>query len=268
MSNKVIHKQIKATNCYKKIMAKWEKPEVTEISISSEAYLKLLFIINLVGDHEVSGFGKLVDNRIVDWYIPKQVLGTLTADIDEEAMFEMCRDIPSKELKYYTVDFHSHNTVGTTPSSTDKESYELQAESRNYKQFIAMIVNKSESIWCKNVIQGNKFTDVKVTIEPYDIPEDKAKEIFDECVAIVERNCFEEIKVVKPAKKVVSNYTQKKLLDDIPTSRTYLRCQCCNEELTTNREKQNGYCDFCYRNMGLDEYDQYNWKNYYSYNRY
>jgi hypothetical protein len=263
MSNQVIQRQIKATNCFKKIMAKWEKPEVDEISISSEAYLKLLFIINLVGDHEVSGFGKLVNNRIVDWYIPKQVLGTLTADIDEEAMLEMCRDIPSKELKYYKVDFHSHNTVSTTPSSTDKESYELQAESRNYKQFIAMIVNKSESIWCKNVIQGNRFTDVKVAIEPHDVSDERAKEIFDECKAIVEQNCFEEVKVVKPTVTKVTGYKQTKVWDK-KTQFLNDRCYCCGEEMKTQKEKERGYCDDCYNEImygGRNYYTSY-WNNY------
>ena len=262
-----IQKQIKATNCFRKVMSRFEQPKWDKISITSYAYLKLLFIINLVGDHEVSGFGKLVNNKIVDWYIPQQVLGTLTANIDESAMFEMMKDIPAKELKHYIVDFHSHNTVGCSPSSTDKESYKLQAENRSYQQFIAMIVNKKEELWCKNVMQGEKFSDIKVTIESEQIPNDEAEKLFEECKVIVERNCFESVTIKEPEKPKVTPCKQNKLWST-PAKRNYTECQCCNEKLLTQREKENGYCDFCYRNMGLDEYDQYSWKSYYGYKRY
>lgn len=245
MAESFIKRLIKPTECYKKVMGKYESPEFEELTITSWAYLKLLFIINLVGNHEVSGFGKVQNGKIVDWYIPEQELGTLTANIDEEAMLEMMKDIPAKEMGIYKVDFHSHNNAGCTPSSTDKESYKLQAQNRGYKQFIAMIINKSESIWCKCVRQGEVFSDVKVTIEPYNLEEETAKELFDECKELVATRCYERHTIV--TKKKEPEVKQKELFSKST-------CLCCGEPLETYKEKQNGYCNICLKNYGLEDY--------------
>lgn len=250
----ISYEPLQITECFKKIVARYEKPKYTELTFTARAYIKLMFIIHLVGSYEVSGYGKIVNGKIVDLYLPQQVLTSTTAEIDEDAMVDFLSEIPTNELKYWELDWHSHVNMPTSPSSTDKSNYEEQAEARGNKQFVAMIVNKSESIWIKNVVSGVKFTDIEIKREPIDLSKKELKKIYEECVELVEDRCTKERRLtVKVTKNMQKDKSQLSLL-------TKETCSVCGKELESWEHDK---CWECKR----DEYHEntyYGWVNRYS----
>lgn len=254
-TTKVTYEPMTVTECYKKIVARYEKPKYTELTFTARAYMKMMFIIHLVGSYEVSGYGKIVNGKIVDLYLPDQVLTSTTAEIDEDAMMQFLSEIPTNELKYWELDWHSHVNMPTNPSGTDKSNYEEQAEARGNKQFVAMIVNKSESIWVKNVVSGVKFSDIEIKREPIELSEKELKELYNECVELVEDRCMKEKRItVKVTRDTKKDKQQLSLL-------TKETCSVCGKELES---WEHGKCWECKR----DEYhdgEYYSWVNRYSY---
>ena len=61
---------LEVTECYNKVMSKFETPLYTELAWSPKAYLKLQFIIHLVGGYEVTGYGRIKNGVVVDVSIP------------------------------------------------------------------------------------------------------------------------------------------------------------------------------------------------------
>lgn len=239
--------KIRPWNCYASVLGKFESPKWDKITISAKAYLKLMFFINLVGDHEVTGYGKIINNEIVDFSLPKQVLGALKADVDEQAMTEFVMGKPVDELEYWAVDFHSHNTAHTSASSTDKDNYAKQYSMRGNKQFIALIVNKRQEVWCKCVVGGDRFEDVKVEYISPSILSDKEKlEIYEEAKREVEATCTEVEEVRTPVTTKAHWYTDGLTADDRNVSRqTTLLCSECGAELEYPLEKSEGLCYDC-----------------------
>lgn len=246
--------------CFSKVTSKFEVPKYSKLTFTSYAYLKLMFFIHLVGDYEVSGYGKIVDGKIVDLYLPKQTLTSATAKIDENAMIDFLSEIPTDELKYWELDWHSHVDMSTNPSGTDKENYKDQAEARGNKQFVAMIVNKSESVWCKNVVSGVKFTDIELEREAIDLHTKEVKELYEECKEIVKEKCHKQITVtIKTKEEEQEDKKQLKLWKKNKKQKE--TCSVCGREL---RDWEHGKCWECKR----DEYhDWYGYTNYYT-NRY
>lgn len=239
--------KIKPWNCYASVLGKFESPKWDKITISAKAYLKLMFFINLVGDHEVTGYGKIINNEVVDFSLPKQVLGTLKADVDEQAMTEFVMGKPVDELEYWAVDFHSHNTASTSASMTDKDNYAKQYSMRGNKQFIALIVNKKQEVWCKCVIGGDRFEDVKVEyISPKTLSEKEKLEIYEEAKREVEATCT-EVEEVRTPVNVKSHWWSDGLTEeDRKTSKqTTLLCAECGAELVYPVEKEEGLCWEC-----------------------
>lgn len=238
--------KIRPWNCYASVLGKFESPKWDKITISAKAYLKLMFFINLVGDHEVTGYGKVIDNEVVDFSLPKQILGTLKADVDEQAMTEFIMSKPVDELEYWTVDFHSHNTAPTSASSTDKDNYARQYSMRGNKQFIALIVNKKQEVWCKCVVGGDRFEDVKVEyISPTILSDKEKSEIYDEAKREVEATCT-EVKEVRTPAAAAHWYSDGLTTDDRKFSRqTTLLCSECGAELQYPLEEAEGLCYDC-----------------------
>ena len=250
------YEPLEVTECFKKVISRYQKPKYTELTFTARAYMKLMFIINLVGNFEVSGYGKIVDNKIVDLYIPTQVLTSTTAEIDEDAMIEFMSEIPTSELKYWELDWHSHVNMSTNPSGTDKQNYQDQADMRGNKQFVAMIVNKSESMWIKNVIGGCKFDDIEIKREPINLSEKELKKLYDECVELVEDRCTKEKKItVKVTRDIKKDKQQLSLL-------TKETCSVCGKELES---WEHGKCWECKRDEYHDTSDYYKWYRDYSY---
>ena len=253
----ITYEPLTATECYKKIVARYEKPKYTELTFTARAYMKLMFIIHLVGSYEVSGYGKIVNGKIVDLYLPEQVLTSTTAEIDENAMVDFLSEIPTNELKYWELDWHSHVNMGTSPSGTDKSNYEEQAEARGNKQFVAMIVNKSESIWIKNVISGVKFTDIEIKREPIDLSEKELKKLYEECVELVEDRCMKEKKITVKVSKDIQKQNKQQL--SLLTKET---CSVCGKELESWEHDK---CWECKRDEYHDTSDYYRWYKGYNY---
>lgn len=220
---------LEVTECYKKVMSKFETPLYTKLEWTPRAYLKLQFIINLVGGYEVTGYGRIKDNKVIDISIPKQILTSTTANVDEMSMVEFMSKIPKTELSEWILDWHSHVEMGTSPSGTDKENYNEQFEARGCKQFIATIVNKKESYWCKCVVGGGRFEDVEVTT-PCNFESVDTKELYDECVELVTDNCKKEIVVVVQTKLFDTPKTKDKSKSK-KEDKTKEHCQICGQPL-------------------------------------
>ena len=243
---------LEVTECYKKVMSKFETPLYTELTWSPKAYLKLQFIINLVGSYEVTGYGRVVDNVVVDISIPKQTLTSTTANVDELAMVDFISNLPKEELSQWILDWHSHVEMGTSPSGTDKENYNEQFETRGCKQFIATIVNKKGSCWCKCVVGGGRFEDVEVTT-PEDFSSVDTKELYDECKELVKDNCNKEVVVVTQTKLFTTKTKDKSKSKNKNDKGT---CQICGAPL---KDWETDLCWECKRDnlYALGNYSYY-----------
>lgn len=217
---------LEVTECYKKVMSKFETPLYTELVWSPKAYLKVQFLINLVGGYEITGYGRVKNGKVIDVSIPKQTLTSTTANVNEMAMVEFMSKIPKEQLSEWILDWHSHVEMSTSPSGTDKENYNEQFEARGCKQFIATIVNKKESCWCKCVVGGGRFEDVEVSVIK-DFDKVDTKELYNECVELVKDNCNKEVTVVVQT-KLFETPKQK----DKSESKTKDReCKICGQPL-------------------------------------
>lgn len=217
---------LEVTECYKKVMSKFETPLYTNLKWTPKAYLKIQFLINLVGEYEVTGYGRVKNGEVIDVSIPKQTLTSTTANVSEMAMVEFMSKIPKQQLSEWILDWHSHVEMSTSPSGTDKENYNEQFEARGCKQFIATIVNKKGSCWCKCVVGGGRFEDVEVSIDN-NFENVDTKELYNECVELVKDNCNKEVTVVVQT-KLFETPKQK----DKSKSKTKDReCKICGQPL-------------------------------------
>lgn len=246
--------QFEVTECYNKVMSQFETPLYEKVTWSPKAYLKMQFIINLVGGYEVTGYGRVVDDTIVDVSIPKQTLTSVTANVDEQAMVDFMVNLPKEELGQWILDWHSHVEMGTSPSSQDKTNYSEQFEARGCKQFIATIVNKKNSVWCKCVVGGGRFEDVEVTL-PEDFEGVDTKELYNECVELVKDNCQKEIQVVTQTKLFTTRTKEDKSKSKKKDKDV---CSICGKPL------QNWESDICWECKRDEYYTNYNLGSYYS----
>ena len=231
---------LEVTECYRKVMSKFETPLYTKLDWSPRAYLKLQFIINLVGGYEVTGYGRVKNGKVIDVSIPKQTLTSTTANVDEMSMVDFMSKIPKEQLSEWILDWHSHVEMSTSPSSTDKENYNEQFEARGCQQFIATIVNKKESCWCKCVVGGGRFEDVEVSIND-NFEGIDTKELYDECVELVKDNCKKEVTVVVQTKLFETPKTKDKSKSKTKDTE---HCQICGQPL---REWEHDLCWECKR---------------------
>lgn len=240
--------------CYAKVTSKFEKPKYEALTFTGYAYLKLMYFIHLVGKYEVSGYGKIVEGKIVDLFLPKQTLSSATATIDEDAMVEFLSEIPSDELKYWELDWHSHVEMSATPSATDKTNYQEQADARGNKQFVAMIVNKSENIWCKDVISGVKFSDISLTREEIKLSDKKKRELYEECKAIVLEKCHKRLTVTIKTKEEEQEEKERRQLSFFRKDKKKHTCKVCGKEL---RDWETDKCWECKRDETYESYNDY-----------
>jgi proteasome lid subunit RPN8/RPN11 len=182
------------TECYDIIRRMYEEPQISELCISSRAWIKLMYFIHLVGDYEISGFGrvqKINDMHVVtDFDILKQEVKQAYVESDADAVLDFIRRTPKEERSEWILDWHSHVNMGTSPSGTDWTNYGEMLKARLNKQFPAMIVNKSGSVTSYQIITAAKHSEIKVTRElPSDLTEEDYVAIYSECKEKVETLC-------------------------------------------------------------------------------
>ena len=168
------------------------EPEYKELTFTREAYAKLMCYINLIGDYEITGFGRVVDNKVVDVKILEQEVKKTTVDCDIDAMNEFLINIPKDQIGQWVLDWHSHVDMGVFASGTDSSNYEEQYKARLNHQFPYLIINKKQNVYCMCYITPSREKEIKVYIEQEGITKDKLEEIYNECKEDIENLCTKQ----------------------------------------------------------------------------
>lgn len=185
-------KLYQTTDCWRKILSLVfpEKPKFSKLTFTYPAWLKLQCYINLIGDYEITGFGRIVDNHIVDIKIIPQTVKSAEVDCDIDAMVDFIKQVPVSERGQWILDWHSHVNMGVFMSGTDSKNYEEQFEARLNQQFPVMIVNKRGEVWCNNYMETG-LKPIEVTIDKDSIPmtRETLLELYNECDNEVQNKC-------------------------------------------------------------------------------
>ena len=199
------------TECLNILKNLWEKPEYTKLTFTSKAYLKLIAFINLIGDYEISGFARIEDVNgeayITDVDILKQRVKGAYVEASEDAVMDFLRRIPKEQYGQWTLDWHSHVNMSTSPSGTDWNNYAEMLTARMGKQFPFMIVNKREEITAYQYMSESRHKEIKMYIDQTPMSEDDILSLYNECKEKVETLCTKEIEATVT---VASNPFEKK----------------------------------------------------------
>lgn len=185
--------------CYYKLKEMFfpSKPKWEKLTFTKEAWMKLMCYINLIGDYEITGFGRVVNNEIVDIKILEQEVKTSTVDCDLVAMQKFLMSIPKDQMGEWILDWHSHVNMGVFASGTDTTNYAQQYKARCNNQYPLLIVNKRQEYYARCYISEGKQTELKIDIKAEEITEDKLKEIYATCKKDIEELCTKVTYTVK-----------------------------------------------------------------------
>ena len=123
-------------------------PSFTKLEFTPYAWVKINCYINIIGDLEVTGLGKIEDGLITDVKLLHQRVKPAFVECNPEAIADFMREVGMREISKWKLDWHSHVNMATSPSGTDWNNYEVMSELREGQQFPVMIVNKSQSVYC------------------------------------------------------------------------------------------------------------------------
>lgn len=165
------------------------EPMYKELSFTRYAWTKMLTYAHLIGKYEITGFGRVIDNQVVDVKILRQKVKEATVDCDVDAMMDFLMNIPPDQHGQWTLDWHSHVDMGAFASGTDTANYKEQFTARLKKQFPYIIINKRQECYCKCYVNPTTSTDIKVTIEPSSLTKDEFLGIYNECKEDIENLC-------------------------------------------------------------------------------
>jgi len=176
--------------CFNIIKNMYTAPDYTQLVIEQRAWIKLMCFIHLIGDYEISGFGRIVDGRVVDFDILKQEVRGAYVEASDDAVIDFIRRTPADQRGEWILDWHSHVEMGTTPSGTDWTNYEDMLKARMGKQFPFMIVNKKQSVTCMQYISEQRHPDISIVLSiKEDVSESDMLAIYNECKEKVELLC-------------------------------------------------------------------------------
>lgn len=180
------------TECFEKINDLFFPtiPKFTQLEFSAEAWAKIVCYINLIGDYEITGFGRVVDNKVIDIKILKQTVKQSTVDCDLDSMVKFLMEIPSDQRGQWILDWHSHVNMGVFASGTDTTNYKDQWEARLKEQYPYLIINKSLETYCQCYHSPSRSTNIKLSIEDLkSVSKDRLVEIYNQCKADIEALC-------------------------------------------------------------------------------
>ena len=165
------------------------QPKWTSLTFDYKAWLKMQCYINLVGDYEITGFGRVVDDRVVDVKILKQEVKSATVDCDVDSMLEFMRSIPKDQIGQWILDWHSHVKMSVFASGTDTDNYKAQFEARCSSQFPLMIINQMGEVYSKVYISPSKQTPLTIKVEKSPITREELLALYESCKKDVEELC-------------------------------------------------------------------------------
>ena len=186
------------TECYNIVRNMFVQPDITELYITSKAWTKLMCFIHLVGEYEITGFGRIqkdIDTpdgpklAITDFDIIKQEVRQAYVEAEADAVLDFMRQLPADQRNEWTLDWHSHVNMGVSPSTTDWNNYSSMLTARMNKQFPAMIVNKRGDVSMHQIITAAKHPDIKVKVIMEDLNDAEFSAIYNECKEKVENLC-------------------------------------------------------------------------------
>lgn len=181
------------TECLSVLLNRWKKPTYEKLTITAPAYVKLLAYINLVGDYEISGFGRVqkMDDEyyITDFAILKQTIRSTYAEIDDMSIAQFIMSIPEDQQGEWVLDWHSHVRMSTSPSSTDMDNYEKMLEARLGTPFPVIIVNQDENVTAFEYLSRNKQEDIEVYVSSETVAEETIRSIYAQCKEEVQEKC-------------------------------------------------------------------------------
>ena len=188
-------------DCFNVLKNMWAEPTYTELIITSRAWYKLMAFIHLIGDYEISGFGRIQKGTyngketalVTDFDIIRQEVKAAYVESDDDAVLDFIMKLPADQRSEWTLDWHSHVNMGTTPSSTDWDNYSDMLKARMGKQFPAMIVNKSGSVTAHQIMSEVKHPGINVKIEKTVLNDTELLAIYNECKEKVENLCTKAV---------------------------------------------------------------------------
>ena len=177
------------TECLQFLKNMYTQPAYKELIITAYAWTKLMAYIHLVGEYEVSGFGRIQNGKVTDFEIIRQEVKATYVESDADAVLEFIMNTPADQRSEWILDWHSHVNMATSPSTTDWTNYYEMLAARQYKQFPAMIVNKAGNVTANQIICENKHTPIIMKVENTPLSEDKIEKLYQICKDRVEHYC-------------------------------------------------------------------------------
>lgn len=266
-------------NNYTNLKNRYYSPLIDKLEFTPYAWVKLNCYINLVGNKEITGFGKIQDGKITDVKIINQeVEGAYVKSKDDLAIAEFLSELPMEDIEQglWNLDWHSHVDMSVFASGTDWNNYESMLEYRGYKPYPAMVVNKAGDIWCKNILGNHDSLEIDVEVPSLsDIKQKLPLEDFDEIYKECEQDILQKCKLITKKPKPLNTYNSYNTYNTYNTYNynTYNRnnnawydkqgydpedyedvdyeaeekqyCKCCGTELVDEREREIGLCEDC-----------------------
>jgi len=175
-------------NYYKKMLI--SKP-IPELSFTEEAWLKIKTYIELIGDYEIGGLGRVVDGKIIDIKILKQTVEAAYYESSEQAVLDFIREIPREQINEWCLDWHSHVNMGVSPSLTDYTNYEKLYSMSMDKPFPALVINKKDDINGFTCFGNNVYKKTNIIIPDITrITEQQYLDIYSECYNEIMNKCM------------------------------------------------------------------------------
>lgn len=248
------------------------KPKIETLEFTPYAWAKINCYINLIGEKEITGFGKIENGFITDVKIIKQsVRSAYVQSNDDYSIAEFLSELPMEDIEQglWNLDWHSHVNMQAFASGTDWGNYQKMLELRNGQTYPAMVINKRGDIWCKNILGDQKYTDITVYLPQEMISESEFKKVYDECKQDILAKC-KVVNVVSVGGSTYGynyggvanqkddtdfdysqnsgiwgssqNYTTEDDTDEIYDN---AYCKCCGTELLQPQEIETGLCEDC-----------------------
>lgn len=264
-------KTFKPTDCLNQLVS-WfypEKPKFEELVFTTKAWLKMITYAHLAGNLEISGYGRVVGNEVLDVKLTEQEVESAKVSATAESQINFIRSIPKDQRGQWVLDWHSHVDMSAFSSSTDDNNYKTRWENNGEKQFPVLIVNKRQEYHAECYISPYNRKEIKVKVKKDPFSKEEYIKMYEECVKDVEELVKEKTitytryssywdkywgsnsdkKIILPKKK------GKKKEDDFTIKAE--TCVSCGCGLGSRAELIRGLCDDCWEQMSWQDKKAY-----------
>ena len=179
-----------------------------KITFTKQAWLKINCYINLIGDLEITGFGRIdADGLVTDIAITKQAVKPAYCNSTVEQMTEFMMSLPREEWGQWNFDWHSHVNMGVFASGTDTANYKVMSEARLGKPFPFLIINKRQETFCANYLGNGRYDNISVEYDGEEVSTKELLAIYEFCKKDITEKCTESVTYTYAnPKSTVSNY--------------------------------------------------------------